>query len=489
MDLSVYMVNKSYQDFPIDLIKTSETFTMGSIKTPFVIAAAMPFSGHVVPIRAIAGNLVERGYDVTMVTGSSFGAKIEELGISFEPITGYGDFIEEDFDTRFAERANYEGPAKMIYDMEHIFAKSMPSQHAAIQKVLKEKKEQDPDRSTVAIYDWLFFGLLPSLCGAPGIRPTGAVVIGTSILDLPGPGVFPLGTGILPDYSEEGKLKAEEVNKLAVAALALPSSVFYNLFRELGATPKAESMLREPILSTDRYIHTSLPEVEYPRSNMPAHIMFCGGLPKQKMPKISKWPIWWDEITTNPNNATIVMVSQSTLANDLHDIAGPTLQALKDRPNTIVILNLSTPDQVVPEDIEIPTNTRVGYVLFDEILPYCDAWVLNFGYGAFQHGITNAVPMVGSGHTEDRADVAARAEWTGIAVNLRNGITPPTPEVVKDAVEEVLKNPKYKKRVTELSIKAKDYDVYGIIAKTIDTLGSGTFEKLNDQLAANYQAR
>jgi UDP:flavonoid glycosyltransferase YjiC (YdhE family) len=128
-------------------------------------------------------------------------------------------------------------------------------------------------------------------------------------------------------------------------------------------------------------------------------------------------------------------------------------------------------------------------VLFDEILPYCDAWVLNFGYGAFQHGITNAVPMVGSGHTEDRADVAARAEWTGIAVNLRNGITPPTPEVVKDAVEEVLKNPKYKKRVTELSIKAKDYDVYGIIAKTIDTLGSGTFEKLNDQLAANYQAR
>jgi hypothetical protein len=85
----------------------------------------MPLNGHVVPIRAIAGNLVERGYDVTMVTGSSFRAKFEELGISFEPVTGYGDFIDEDFDTRFAERANYEGPAKMIYDMEHIFAKSM----------------------------------------------------------------------------------------------------------------------------------------------------------------------------------------------------------------------------------------------------------------------------------------------------------------------------------------------------------------------------
>jgi len=216
---------------------------------------------------------------------------------------------------------------------------------------------------------------------------------------------------------------------------------------------------------------------------MPAHITFCGGLPPQKVKKMSKYPSWWDEITTNPTNATIVMVSQSTLANDLHDIAGPTLLALKDRPNTIVVLDLSTPDQVIPDDIEIPANARVGYVLFDEILPYCDVWVLNFGYGAYQHGIMNGVPMVGSGHTEDRADVAARAEWCGIAVNLRNGITPPTPEVVKDAVEEVLTNPKYKKRVMELSKKAKEYDVYGIITKTIDTLGTGKFEKLNDKIA------
>jgi UDP:flavonoid glycosyltransferase YjiC (YdhE family) len=462
---------------------------MGSIKTPFIIAAAMPINGHVVPIRAIAGNLVERGYDVTMVTGSSFRAKIEELGISFEPITGYGDVIEEEFDTRFAERRNYDGVARIIYDMEHIFVKSMPSQHEAIQKVLEEKNKQDPDRSTVVVYDWMFLGVVPSLCGAPGIRPTGAVAIGTSIFALPGPGIFPIGTGIIADYSEEGKLKAEEMNQFASAALERPTSVFYNLLKELGATPNAESMLEEPIVSTDRYIHTCMPEVEYPRSNMPAHVVFCGGLPKQEVPKTFKWPSWWDEITTNPNKATIVMVSQSTLANDLHDIAGPTLQGLKDRPNTIVILNLSTPDQVVPEDIDIPANTRVGYVLFDDILPYCDAWVLNFGYGAFQHGITNAVPMVGSGHTEDRADVAARAEWTGIAVNLRNGLTPPTPEVVKDAVEEVLTNPKYKKRVTELSMKAKDYDVYGIIVKVIDTLGTGTYEKLNDKMAANYQAR
>jgi hypothetical protein len=38
-------------------------------------------------------------------------------------------------------------------------------------------------------------------------------------------------------------------------------------------------------------------------------------------------------------------------------------------------------------------------------------------------------------------------------------------------------------------MKAKDYDVYGIIVKVIDTLGTGTYEKLNDKMAANYQAR
>lgn len=259
---------------------------------------------------------------------------------------------------------------------------------------------------------------------------------------------------------------------MAAEPLQVPTSIFINLMKEMGVQPRDESILGSLIMSADRYIHTSLPELEYPRS-LPPNIIFGGGLPNQKAKKWTKWPNWWSEITTNPQEATIIMVSQSTLANDLHDIVGPTLEGLKDRPNTIVVLNLSTPDQEVPEDIEIPANARVGYVPYDEVLPYCQAWALNFGYGAFQHGIANAVPMVGSGHTEDRGEVAARVEWAGIGVNLRNGLTPPTPAAVKDAIEEVLTNPKYKAKLTELSIKSKGYDLCSIIAENADALAAG----------------
>ena len=53
------------------------------------------------PIRAIAKELIARGFEVTFVTGSSYTKIIEDIGATHVPLEGYCDFTEKDADARF----------------------------------------------------------------------------------------------------------------------------------------------------------------------------------------------------------------------------------------------------------------------------------------------------------------------------------------------------------------------------------------------------
>lgn len=59
---------------------------------------------------------------------------------------------------------------------------------------------------------------------------------------------------------------------------------------------------------------------------------------------------------------------------------------------------------------------------------------------ALEHG----VPLVVAGMTEDKAEVTARVQWSGVGVNLRTNR--PTPEAVGAAVRRVLADPGYAAR-------------------------------------------
>jgi hypothetical protein len=59
---------------------------------PLVLVCATPVSGHIIPMRTIAKELVSRGYEVCFVTGSGYRHYVEEIGASFVPVEGYGDF-------------------------------------------------------------------------------------------------------------------------------------------------------------------------------------------------------------------------------------------------------------------------------------------------------------------------------------------------------------------------------------------------------------
>lgn len=61
---------------------------------PLVLICSTPVSGHIIPMLAIAKQLVARGYHVTFVSGSGYRQQAEAAGASFVPVQGYGDFYD-----------------------------------------------------------------------------------------------------------------------------------------------------------------------------------------------------------------------------------------------------------------------------------------------------------------------------------------------------------------------------------------------------------
>ncbi|KAH7141843.1 MGT family glycosyltransferase [Dactylonectria macrodidyma] len=450
-------------------------------RKPFVLMCSTPVSGHIIPMLAIAKQLVTREYDVCFVSGSGYRREVEAVGASFVSVEGYGDFYDLtswDLDTDWpAGQKHLEGPACFNHDLIHIFCKSLPSQHEAIQRAMKTLRAQHPHRPIILMTESLNFGALAIRLGAPGLRPDGFIAIGLNPILLTSMDHSPFGSGMLPDRSPEGR----ERNKLANAAqkqfFAHSQAAYVEALASVGATakPDAEFLLDSLYTLPDRFIQMCTPSVEYPRSDAPNTLRFAGGYPTTAVSEgtAGRWerPLWWDQVTTS-NAATkkkIVFVCQGTVAMDFDQLVVPTMTALKDRSDIIVVIALGRPDVTLSTDVLVPSNCRVAdYIPYDIILPHVNVFVTTGGYGSFQRALNNGTPLVIAGMTEEKPETAARAEWAGVAVNLRT--TYPSVQQLEQAVDEILMNKRYKTRALEIQAEIATYNPACIIAENIEEL-------------------
>lgn len=67
---------------------------MALTKKPSLLICSTPVSGHIIPMLAIAEQLITRGYNVCFVSGSGYRPQVEAIGASFVPVEGYGDFYD-----------------------------------------------------------------------------------------------------------------------------------------------------------------------------------------------------------------------------------------------------------------------------------------------------------------------------------------------------------------------------------------------------------
>ncbi|HEX6366546.1 MAG TPA: nucleotide disphospho-sugar-binding domain-containing protein [Agromyces sp.] len=418
------------------------------------LLCANPIQGHVAPIIAIARDLVARGHRVTVLTGSRFRDAVIAAGADHRALGGRADYDDRVMQDHLPERDRYRGVARLQYDIQTIFIRTVPDQYRGVEAAIADLA---PDTILV---DSVFAGVLPLLLGDPASRPAilaaGVVPLSQSSSD-----AAPYGLGLAPKPGAVGRLRNRILNVLVHRVAFRQSQLLANdVLRSLGSR-KLDGSVLDLSRHFDRFLQLSPAEFEYPRSDLSPNIRFVGTV-LPPAPVSGPLPEWWAELD---DQRPVVHVTQGTIDNkDLGRLIRPTLDALADRDVLVVV---ATGGRPIEELGELPGNARAAEFLpYDLLLPKTDVFVTNAGFGGTQYALSHGVPLVAAGDTEDKPEVSMRAEWAGVGVNLRSGT--PTAAAIRAGVDRVLADRGYRDRARALATRIGEYDTFDMIEAELE---------------------
>lgn len=257
-----------------------------------------------------------------------------------------------------------------------------------------------------------------------------------------------------------------------------------DVFKTVGSTRKPTGWLFDALSEPgDITVFPASASTDYPRTTDTGNrFRYIGGLPLKPVDPNISYPAWWRVITENaalprdsPQRKQVVFVTQGTMATNPSELLSPTIRALASRADFIVVATLGTKSKTLSAEelgIAVPENTMViDYLSYDVMLPFTDVFVSNAGYGGFMHGVMNGVPMLLAGTDADKGEVAGRAAYSGVAVNLRTAT--PTEEQIRIGVTSILEKPSFKEKALALKKENEDMDSLAALSDIIDRLGSG----------------
>ncbi|MEO3761208.1 nucleotide disphospho-sugar-binding domain-containing protein [Mycobacterium sp. B14F4] len=422
---------------------------------PEILIATLSPVGHFGPLLNVAQGLVDRGDRVTVLTSPEHAAKIRAVGAVAEPIPAEADLDLTRPDVDLAGRAETSGIKRINWDIVRLFLRPMPHQARALTTVMARTKFD------AVITDAGFFGITPFLLGDPAARPP-VLTYSTTPLMLSSRDTAPAGMGMAPSTSWAGQLRNRALTALSHKVLLRESHAVANsLLDQLNSRPLPMFVLDSAVLA-DRYIAPTVPEFDYPRSDLPANVRYVGAV-HPRPSRDFRLPPWWSRLD---GDRPVVHVTQGTVDNaDLGRLLEPTIEALGGED--VVVVATTGGRDVSELDIRLPMNTFVAeYIPHDVLLPKVDVMVTNGGFGAVQRALASGVPLVVAGNTEDKPEVAARVAWSGAGVNLRTGT--PSVGAVRTAVREVLNDDGYLRRARELEVAFARRDGVAEIAALVD---------------------
>lgn len=211
-----------------------------------------------------------------------------------------------------------------------------------------------------------------------------------------------------------------------------PIFAAWNLHRDFGIPWAIFGNL--PIFYTDvrvpLYLQCSLPDFE-PAVRAP-NVKFIGPMvPSEIIPK-GQQPYWYD------SERKIVHVTQGTVAVSDDSLVETTRKGLAWNWQELVLVT--------------------KYFDYCHWMGKLSCFVTNGGFSGVSQAIFHGVPMVIAGTTEDKTQVAERAEAMGVAINLRTDN--PSIIMVKEAIHEVLNNSKYAIAAKMMKKKCQFFNVW-----------------------------
>ncbi|MCS5717946.1 glycosyltransferase [Herbiconiux sp. CPCC 205763] len=395
-----------------------------------LLLCSTPVHGHVTPLLAVARHLVAAGHRVRFLTGGRYRDAVEATGATFLPLPAEADYDDTDMDAAFPGRVGLKGPAGIRYDMNTIFVAPAPAQLAALDAALAA------EHTDAVLVESLFIGAL-FLLTRPGTRPPvinlGIVPLGIDSVD-----TAPFGFGATPIPGLRGRLRNRVLKTMAEKVVFRPvQEQAVRMIRETTGGELTTFFLGSAALA-DAIVQFTVPAFEYPRSDLPRTVHFVGPV-SRTTPSTTPVPEWWNDLD---GSRPVVHITQGTVANKNYDeLIAPALTALASEDVLVVVSTGGRPLDTLPHPL--PANVRAAsYLPYDRLLPLTDVFLTNGGYGGVHYAMEHGVPLVVAGATEDKVEVTARVAWSGVGVNLKTN--EPTPARIRDAVREVLAEPRYR---------------------------------------------
>lgn len=377
------------------------------------LLSAMPFTGHVTPLCAVAAALVDRGHDVRFYTGAAFQAKVEASGARFIGWREAPDFNENDLSATFPRLVGKKGLRQVFINLEDVMIATAPAQT----RDLAAEFDREPWDAIAADETSVGVVMFAELRACPAAT---VAVLPLNIAVTHGP---PSGMGLTPGRNVITKTR-DALLRAAVPLLSRPLMAPLARVRAAAGLPPASVTFEKAVFSPRLVAASGCPLLDYERPGHPDHVRFVGRLASR--PEAAELPAWWADL----DGRTVVHITQGTQNIDPTDLIRPALDALADRDDLLLVVSTGMRDRdMLP--FPVPPNTRVaGFLPYGELLPRTDVVITNGGWGGTLAALSHGIPLVVAGGDLDKPEIAARVAWSGAGVNLRTG-TPSSAQVAR----------------------------------------------------------
>jgi len=420
-----------------------------------VLFACVPADGHYYPLTGLAMHLKSIGCDVRWYTGALYKTKIEALGIPYYGFEKAMDFNPERFDQDFPERAKINNViGKLNFDMINVFIKRGPEYYADIQQIHAEFAFD------IMIADIAFSAIafVKEKMNIPVIAVSVFPLVETS-KDL-----GPAGLGMTPAKSFFGKRKQDLLRFASDKILfRKPYQVMKQIFNSYGIQPDG-NVFNTNVRKSSLVLQSGSPSFEYKRSDLGKNIRFAGALlPYTK--KNQQIP-WFDKKLQQYKK--VILVTQGTVEKEVNKLLIPTLEAFKNTNYLVIATTGGSNTAELKARFNQPNIIIEDFIPFNDVMPHCDVYITNGGYGGVMLAIENNLPMVVAGVHEGKNEINARIGYFKLGENLKTEM--PTVAAIRTAVEKVLADKSYKHNVHQLKCEMSQYDPNLLVEQYVEEL-------------------
>ncbi len=398
-----------------------------------VIVTVVPMAGHVGPISGLVAELVRRGHDVRVYTGSRYRQRFTDLGARVITWSAAQEYDEHDLGASWpaARRPGFRRGIALVCEG---FIGTAPGQ------VQDLNEELDREPTDVLVADPMSFGgvLTAELCHLPWAM--------LNVLPFnQGFESAPAGFNVKPARGALGRQR-DRLLWSAYRTMTSPIHRAYNRARAAVGLPRDPRPYGRALFSDWLVLATGCPGLDVPRQDLPDVVHFVGrvGPAGSDLPQPTEAQAAGG-LSTRP----LILLTQGTSDLEHADLLQPALLGLADLD--VDVLATSGQRGRTQVGVAPPANARVvDLVDFATILPKTAVMVTNGGWGGVLASLAAGVPLVvAPGGAADKPEIAARVAQFGVGVNLRKRRV--KAEAVAHAVSEVLGESEYRERAREIA--------------------------------------